>query len=119
MTLKRLNPGPRMSEAVCIGNIAFLAGQVPNDLTADITEQTRQVLTNVDRVVASLGGKKSDIASVQVWLADMADFAGMNAVWDAWVDRDAPPARATSGVALARAGMRVEMIVVMALGSEY
>jgi enamine deaminase RidA (YjgF/YER057c/UK114 family) len=117
MTLSRLNPGARMSEAVCIGNIAFLAGQVPNDLTADITAQTAQVLANVDKVVASLGGKKSDIASVQVWLADMADFAGMNAVWDAWVDRDTPPARATGGVALARAGMRVEMIVVMALGS--
>ena len=115
MTLHRLNPGPRMSEAVCIGNIAFLAGQVPDDLTADITVQTQQVLANIDAVVADLGGTKADIASVQVWLADMADFAGMNAVWDTWVDRAAPPARATGGVALARAGMRVEMIVVMAL----
>jgi enamine deaminase RidA (YjgF/YER057c/UK114 family) len=87
MTLKRLNPGPRMSQAVCIGDIAFLAGQVPDDLGADI----------------------------QVWLADMADFQGMNAVWDEWVDRDAPPARATGGVPLARAGMRVEMIAVVAL----
>lgn len=115
MTLSRLNPGARMSEAVCIGNIAFLAGQVPDDLNADITVQTQQVLTNIDKVVAELGGTKADIASVQVWLADMADFQGMNAVWDAWVDRDASPARATGGVALARAGMRVEMIVVMAL----
>ena len=115
MTLHRLNPGPRMSEAVCIGNIAFLAGQVPDDLTADITVQTQQVLANIDAVVADLGGTKADIASVQVWLADMADFAGMNAVWDTWVYRAAPPARATGGVALARAGMRVEMIVVMAL----
>lgn len=112
MTLTRLSPGPRMSEAVILGEIVFLAGQVPDDLTADITVQTQQVLANVDAVMAQLGGTKADIASVQVWLADMADFAGMNAVWDAWVDRDNPPARATGGVALARKGMRVEMIVI-------
>lgn len=112
MTLPRLNPGPRMSQAVCIGDIAFLAGQVPNDLSGDITAQTREVLDKIDAVMAELGGSKADIASVQVWLADMADFQGMNAVWDAWVDPENPPARATGGVPLARAGMRVEMIVV-------
>lgn len=112
MTLPRLNPGPRMSQAVCIGDVAFLAGQVPSDLTGDITAQTREVLDKVDAVMAELGGSKADIASVQVWLSDMADFQGMNAVWDAWVDSANPPARATCGVALARPGMRVEMIAV-------
>ena len=112
MALTRLHPGARMSQAVRIGDIAFLAGQVPDDLTADITAQTREVLDKIDAVMAELGGSKADIASVQVWLADMADFQGMNAVWDAWVDPANPPARATGGVALARPGMRVEMIVV-------
>ena len=111
MTLTRHAPGARMSQAVCIGDIAFLAGQVPNDLTGDITAQTGEVLTKIDAVLAELGSSKAGIASVQVWLADMADFAGMNAVWDAWVDPENPPARATGGVALARSGMRVEMIV--------
>lgn len=101
-----------MSQAVCIGDVAFLAGQVPSDLTGDITVQTREVLDKVDTVMAELGGSKADIASVLVWLSDMADFNGMNAVWDAWVDPANPPARATCGVALARPGMRVEMIVV-------
>ncbi|WP_415182761.1 RidA family protein [Phaeovulum sp.] len=112
MTLTRLNPGPRMSEAVILGDIIYLAGQVPNDLSADISVQTRQVLDNIDAVLAKVGATKADIASVQVWLADMGDFAGMNAVWDEWVDRKDPPARATGGVALARPGMRVEMIVI-------
>lgn len=112
MTLPRLNPGPRMSQAVCIGDTAFLAGQVPDDLTGDIGAQTREVLAKVDAVMAELGGSKADIASVQIWLSDMADFQGMNAVWDAWVDPANPPARATCGVALARPGMRVEMIAV-------
>lgn len=115
MTITHLNPGARMSQAVCIGDIAFLAGQVPTDLTADIETQTRQVLDGIDRVMAELGGSKADIASVQVWLSDMADFAGMNTVWDAWIDPSAPPARATGGVALARPGMRVEMIAVARL----
>lgn len=112
MTLHRLNPGPRMSEAVRVGDIVFLAGQIPSDLTGDITAQTREVLSEIDGVMAELGGSKADIASVQVWLSDMADFQGMNAVWDTWVDPANPPARATCGVALARPGMRVEMIAV-------
>ncbi len=101
-----------MSEAVRIGDIVFLAGQIPDDLAGDIAAQTREVLDNVDAVMAELGGSKADIASIQVWLSDMADFQGMNAVWDAWVDPANPPARATCGVALARPGMRVEMIAV-------
>lgn len=111
-TLSRLNPGARMSEAVRIGDIVFLAGQIPNTLTADITVQTREVLAEMDAVMAALGGTKADIASVQVWLSDMADFQGMNAVWDEWVHPEHPPARATCGVALARPGMRVEMVAV-------
>lgn len=112
MTLERLNPGPRMSEAVTVGGLVFLAGQVADDLTADITGQTQQVLAHIDAILGQLGGSKADIASVQVWLADMADFPGMNAVWDAWVDRANPPARATGGVPLVNPGMRIEMIVV-------
>ena len=115
MTLTRLNPGPRMSEAVTVGDIVFLAGQVPDDLTADITTQTRQVLANVDAVMAELGGSKADIASVQVWLADMADFAGMNAVWDAWVPQGNCPARATGESKLATPDYKVEIIVVAAV----
>ncbi|MGB3280883.1 MAG: RidA family protein [Pseudorhodobacter sp.] len=112
MPLTRLDPGTRMSEAVRIGNIVFLAGQIPSDLTGDITAQTREVLAEMDKVLADLGGSKANLASVQVWLSDMADFQGMNAVWDEWVDRDNPPARATGGVKLARPGMRVEMVAV-------
>lgn len=115
MTIHRHKPGPRMSAAVRAGNIVHLSGQVPDDLTADVTEQTRQVLANVDRVLAEMGASKADIMSVQVWLSDISDIQTMNAVWDNWVDKDNPPARATGGVALARPGMAVEMIVVACL----
>ncbi|WP_264080926.1 RidA family protein [Paracoccus jeotgali] len=101
-----------MSEAARIGDIVFLAGQVPDDLTADVATQTRQVLANIDRVLAKMGCSKADLASVQVWLNDISDIGIMNRVWDEWVDRDNPPARATGGVRLARAGMAVEMIAI-------
>lgn len=111
----RLDPGRRMSAAVRVGNLIHLAGQIPNDLSADIEGQTRQVLDAIDAVLARFGGSKSDLVSIQVWLSDMADFQGMNAVWDDWVDQENPPARATCGVALARPGMRVEMIAVASI----
>ncbi len=116
--IERLDPGARMSAAARIGDMIFLAGQVPDDLSADITTQTRQVLAKIDAILARLGSTKADIASVQVWLSDMTDFGGMNAVWDEWVDTEHPPARATGGVALARPGMRVEMIVVARAATE-
>ena len=53
------------------------------------------MLAKVDKVVTSLGGKKSDIGSGQVWIANMADFHGRNVLIGAWPDRDAavPPPR--------------------------
>lgn len=62
----------------------------PESEVSAIIEQTKQVLANLDAVVHELGASKADIASVQVWLADMADFQGMNAVWDEWVDCASP-----------------------------
>lgn len=112
MSVSHLHPGRRMSKAVRVGDIVFLAGQIPEDLDAGIEVQTRQVLAGIDAVMAELGGDKSQVVSVQVWLSDMEDFAGMNSVWDGWVHPDTPPARATCGVALARPGMRVEMVAV-------
>lgn len=114
--MERLDPGSRMSQAVRLGDLAFLAGQVPSDLGGDIGRQTSEVLAKIDALLGRLGSTRSDLLSVQVWLSDMADFQGMNEVWDAWVDRDNAPARATGGVALARPGMRVEMIAVARVG---
>ncbi len=112
MTIERLNPGPRMCSAARVGDLVFLAGQVPDDLTADVATQTQQVLTNIDKVLESYGSTKASLVSVQVWLNDISDISIMNKVWDTWVDPANPPARATGGVRLARAGMAVEMIAI-------
>ena len=110
MKIIRHKIGPRMSQAVRAGDMVYLAGQIPDDRTADITGQTAETLGKIDELLAKMGGSKSDLVSVQVWLSDMSDFTGMNIAWEAWVDPDTPPARATAGVALASPGVRVEVI---------
>ena len=115
MTIRRIEPGPRMSQAVVHGNTAYLAGQVgaPGE---SVTAQTRAVLAQIDRLLAEAGSDKSRILSATIWLADIADFAAMNSVLDNWVDPANPPARATGESRLAAPEYRVEIIVVAACG---
>lgn len=110
--IERINSNARMSQIVRTGQTIWLAGQIPEDTAAGIAGQTREVLDRIDTMLQGLGGSKSNLVSVQIWLNDLADFAGMNAVWDAWVDPQNTPARATCGVALASAGrgVRIEVI---------
>ena len=115
MTLRRIEPGPRMSQAVVHGGIAYLAGQVGAP-GAGVAEQTRAVLVQIDRLLAEAGSDKSRILTATIWLADIGNFAEMNSVWDTWVDPDNPPARATGESMLAAADYKVEIIVVAACG---
>lgn len=114
MTIRRIEPGRRMSAAVVHGSTAYLAGQVgePGD---DITAQTKTVLAHIDRLLAEAGTDKSKLLQATIWLADMADFGAMNAVWDAWVDPANPPARATGESKLAGPEYLVEIIVIAAV----
>ncbi len=113
MSITRIDPGPRMSEAVIHGNTIYLAGQVGTP-DAPVAQQTQEVLAAIDAVLAKCGSGKAKILSATVWLADIADFAEMNSVWDAWVDKANPPARATSEGKLAAPGYKVEIIVIAA-----
>ena len=112
--INRIGTGARMSEAVCYNGIVWVAGQVgkPGDSVAD---QTRTCLAEVDRILAAAGTDKTRILSTQIWMADMADFADMNAVWDAWVPKGNTPARATGEAKLATKDYLVEVIVTAAL----
>ena len=114
MTIRRIEPGRRMSQAVVHGNTVYLAGQVGAPGTS-VAEQTRAVLGEIDRLLADAGTDKSRILSATIWLADMASFAEMNSVWDQWVDPANPPARATGEARLAGPDYQVEIIVVAAL----
>lgn len=115
MSIQRFDVGARMSEMAVHQGVVYLAGQVADDDRADIAGQTRQVLAAVDALLARAGSDKSRILRAQIFLADMADFAAMNEVWDAWVAPGSAPPRATVQAALARPGWKIEVVVTAAV----
>ncbi|HEY4201363.1 MAG TPA: RidA family protein [Devosiaceae bacterium] len=115
MTITRINPGKRLSEAVRHNNTLYLAGQVADDANAPIDQQTRETLAAIDKLLAEAGTSKSKLLSMQVILNNIADFAAMNAVYDAWIDPANPPTRACIEGRLANPAYKVEMIAVAAL----
>lgn len=114
-SIVRLDEGARMSEAVIFNGMVFLAGQVAEDAGADIAVQTRQVLAAIDALLARAGSSRRHLIAAQIFLADMAEFSAMNAVWDEWIAEAGKPARATVQAALARPGWKIEIVVSAAL----
>ncbi|MGE0502937.1 MAG: RidA family protein [Rhizobiaceae bacterium] len=114
MSIRRIQAGPRMSQAVIHGNTVYLAGQV-GTAGKSVAEQTEEVLAAIDDLLAEAGSHKSKILQAIIWMADMKDFAAMNAVWDKWVDGPNAPARATGEAKLAAPGYLVEIIVTAAV----
>jgi enamine deaminase RidA (YjgF/YER057c/UK114 family) len=115
MTIQRHNVGKRLSEIVVHNGTAYLAGEVPDDTTKDITGQTEQVLAKIDRLLVQVGSDKTKILSAQIFIADMGEFAGMNAAWDKWVAQGHTPARATIEAKLANPAYKVEIMCIAAL----
>ena len=109
-TITRLETGARMSNAVIHNGVVYLAGVV-GEPRGNVTSQTREVLAEIDRLLALAGSDKTRILRAQIWLADMATFGEMNAVWDAWVPAGHAPARATGEARLATPDYLVEIIV--------
>ena len=93
MAIKRIQTGPRMSQAVIHNKTVYTAGQVAAGAT--VTIQTREILATIDALLAEANTDKSRLLSATIWLTDMATFAEMNAVWQAWVVAGQTPARAT------------------------
>ena len=113
--IKRLEVGARMSEVAVHNGTAYLAGQVAEDGSQDIGGQTRQVLAAIDTLLERVGSDKSKILMTQIFLADLADFPGMNAVWDAWVVPGQTPPRATVQAALAKPEWKIEVVITAAV----
>lgn len=111
--ITRIGTSARMSQAVIHGGTVYLAGQVGH-AGQSVADQTRTALAEVDRLLAAAGSDKSHVLSVQIWLADMAEFDAMNTVWEAWVAPGHSPARATCEAKLASPDYKVEIIAVAA-----
>jgi enamine deaminase RidA (YjgF/YER057c/UK114 family) len=115
MTINRHNRGPRMSGAVVNGNTVYLAGQVARDGSTSVKAQTEQVLKQIDELLRAAGSSKSNLLSATIYLASISTFDEMNAVWDAWVDPNNTPARATVEAKLASPKYLVEIMVTAAV----
>ena len=113
--VQRFDIGARMSEMAVNNGIVWLAGQVAEDGSQDIGGQTRQVLAAVDKLLARAGTDKTKIVMCQIYLDDISEFAGMNAVWDAWVAKGHTPPRATVQAKLAKPEWKIEVVVTAAL----
>jgi len=113
--IQRFETGPRMSEMTVHNSVAYLAGQVADDASADISGQTRQVLAQIDALLAQAGSDKSRVLRAEIFLADIGDFAAMNAVWETWVVPGHTPARATVQATLARPEWKVEILITAAV----
>jgi enamine deaminase RidA (YjgF/YER057c/UK114 family) len=108
--IKRIETGQRMSQGVVANGMVWLAGQV-GEPGKSVAEQTRAILAQIDSLLKKAGTDKTRIVSAQIWMADMADFAQMNEVWDGWVAQGHAPARATGEAKLATPDYKVEIIV--------
>ena len=115
MSIRRIEVGPRMSQAVVHGNTVYLAGQVAGDTSGDTTAQTKVILEQIDKLLATAGSDKTKILSATIYLPDIADFAAMNTAWDAWVPQGHTPARATVEAKLAAPVYKVEIAVIAAI----
>jgi len=115
MPIKRLHAGPRMSQAVIHGSTVYLAGQVADQAKGrSVGDQTREILATIERLLAEAGSDKTKILSATIYLADIAAFAEMNAVWDAWIPAGHAPARATVEAKLAAPAYAVEIACIAA-----
>ena len=114
MTIQRVAQGHRMSGAVVHGDTVYLAGHVSGDRSLGVGGQTAAILARIDERLAAAGSGKSKLLLVTIYLADIGTFEEMNTVWDAWVDPENTPARATVEAKLASPDYLVEISAIAA-----
>jgi enamine deaminase RidA (YjgF/YER057c/UK114 family) len=114
MSITRHDQSSILSQAVVHGDTVYLAGVVAKDVDQDVKGQTRQVLDEIDRLLAKCGSGKSKVLSATIWVTDIRNRAPMNEVWTAWVDKSSMPARACVEAKLADPKALVEIMVIAA-----
>jgi len=114
MSIVRHDPSAILSHAVEHGNTVYLAGIVAKGLEKDVKGQTKEIVGEIDRLLAKCGSSKSKVLSATIWVTDIRNRAPMNEVWSAWADPANLPARACVEAKLADPRALVEIMVVAA-----
>lgn len=112
--IKRHSPGAILSRAVEYNGMVYVAGLTADDCSVGVRAQTEQVLKKIDQYLAAAGTNKSRILQTLIYLADIREKDEMNKAWQAWMDKDNPPARACVEARLGSADTRVEIVVTAA-----
>ncbi|MEI7256826.1 RidA family protein [Dickeya dadantii] len=115
MSITRINPDARWSDAVIYNNTLYYTS-VPENLDGDALAQTENALASLDAILQQAGTDKSRLLDVTIFLADAADFAAMNAAWDAWVVAGSAPVRCTVEAKLMNQKFKVEIKAIAAVG---
>lgn len=114
MSIVRHDSSNILSLAVEHGGTVYLAGVVAKNLEADVKGQTKEILNEIDRLLAKCGTNKSKILAATIWVTDIRNRAPMNEVWTAWCDAKNMPARACIEAKLADPRGLVEIMVTAA-----
>ena len=114
MSITRHEQSAILSQAVQYGETVYLAGVVAKNLDQDVKGQTKQILDDIDRLLAKCGSNKSKVLTATIWVTDIRNRAPMNEVWTAWVDSKNMPARACVEAKLADPRALVEIMVIAA-----
>ncbi|MDW5512427.1 RidA family protein [Serratia proteamaculans] len=114
MNIERIDPDQRWSEAVVHNDTVYYTS-VPENLDDDATAQTANALAAIDVILARVGSDKSRVLDATIFLADGADFAAMNAAWDAWVVAGSAPVRCTVQAKLMNPKYKVEIKIIAVL----
>ena len=114
MSIARHDPSSILSHAVEHGDTVYLAGIVAKDLKKDAKGQTKEIVEEIDRLLAKCGSHKSKVLSATIWVTDIRNRAPMNEVWTEWVDKKNLPARACVEAKLADPRALVEIMVIAA-----
>jgi enamine deaminase RidA (YjgF/YER057c/UK114 family) len=114
MSITRHDQSQILSQAVQHGDTVYLAGIVAKDLNKDIKGQTKEILDEIDRLLAKCGSSKSKVLQCHIWVTDIRNRAPMNEVWSAWVDPKNLPARACVEAKLADPKALVEIMAIAA-----
>lgn len=116
--------GPYNQAIATSGQLLFVSGQIPLDPQTgaivgegDVAKQTEQAIANLTAILTAAGATLNDVVKTTVFLADMNDFATMNAVYARAFDEATAPARACVEVSRLPKDVRVEIECIAVIGS--
>lgn len=114
MLPKRIKLGALMSQAVEHGGLVWTSGQI-GDPDTSLAEQTQSCLAQIEALLTEAGSDKTHIIKMEIWLADLSHFKEMNRIYEAWIDDENPPARATCEARVRADGTLIEVVATAAV----